>query len=64
MKVTKSTDLDIHLTAIKDQCKFEHPGRKTNAISRNPYAPLQNNPGSQGGPNPLRGTNQSIYLLK
>lgn len=38
-----------------DQCKFEHPGRSTNANSRNPFAPLQNNPGPQGGPNPVRG---------
>lgn len=39
-----------------DQCKFEHPGRSTNANSRNPFVPLQSNPGPQGGSNPLRGS--------
>lgn len=53
------TNQHQHLTEIKDQCKFEHPGRKTNANARNSFAPLQNNPGPQGGPNSLRGTNQS-----
>lgn len=45
-----------------DQCKFEHPGRSTNATSRNPFAPLQNNPGPQGGPNPLRGSSTTRDL--
>lgn len=52
-----------HLTEIQDQCKFEHPGRSTNATSRNPFAPLQNNPGAQGGPNPLRGTSTGQFSL-
>ena len=48
-----------HLTESKDQCKWEHPGRKTNASSRNAFAPLQNYSGPQGGSNALRGKDQS-----